>query len=144
MPLHEIEKQIHIESMMNESWNLYETIAGVRFGKSMPPKYALEIYPKAAGLAGVCWQYNGKIWINSAYYHGCVESKIKVTEICAHEIAHYLQWVWYPKAKQAHGVEFRQIMQAIGYAGDTYHTMDVSKAKAASKSSKQVKLVSLF
>jgi len=53
--------------------------------------------------------------------------------IIAHELAHVIQYRLYPKAKQAHGVDFRYIMQSIGFNGNTYHSFSVSKAKAKAK-----------
>lgn len=45
-----------------------------------------------------------------------------------HEVAHMIQRIVYPKAKQSHGPEFRKIMSALGAPTATYHNYDVKDA----------------
>ena len=47
-----------------------------------------------------------------------------------HELAHIIQFIVYPYAKQAHGSEFRSIMQVMGFDGRTYHSYNVNAAKS--------------
>lgn len=42
-----------------------------------------------------------------------------------HEIAHLVQRIVAPNAKQAHGPEFRRIHKALGGNGKTYHNFDI-------------------
>lgn len=45
-----------------------------------------------------------------------------------HEVAHMIQRILYPNAKQAHGPEFRRIMSALGAPTETHHNYDVTDA----------------
>ena len=47
-----------------------------------------------------------------------------------HELAHIVQYIIYPFAKQAHGPEFRSIMQTMGFSSRTYHSYNVKTAKS--------------
>lgn len=46
-----------------------------------------------------------------------------------HEVAHLVVREVYPRAKQAHGPEFRYVMSCLGKSGRTYHSYDVSGLK---------------
>lgn len=43
-----------------------------------------------------------------------------------HEVAHIVTKIVYPHAKQAHGPEFRHVMNLFGLDGRTYHSMVVN------------------
>ena len=85
---------------------------------------------KGIGRAGSAWQRAGRIEINIAYIcsHDCIEQH---KNTIAHELAHIIVHRLYPKAKQAHGIEFRYIMGLMGYDGSTYHSMSRKEAKQA-------------
>jgi predicted SprT family Zn-dependent metalloprotease len=115
-----------IENTAKEYWEAYD-FALPNIGK-IPP---IECVVKANRIAGFAY-YSDKVEFNLAYFcshHNTTE----LAEIIAHELAHIIQYRIYPRARQAHGPEFRYIMQSIGFAGHTYHSMSVSKAKAISK-----------
>lgn len=42
-----------------------------------------------------------------------------------HEIAHHYVFLYYPKAKQGHGPEFRKIMNILQLNSETYHSMQL-------------------
>lgn len=46
-----------------------------------------------------------------------------------HEIAHLIVKKLFPFAKQAHGPEFRRVMNAVGFEGTTYHKYDISEVR---------------
>lgn len=46
-----------------------------------------------------------------------------MTKTLGHEIAHHYVFLYCPKAKQAHGPEFRNIMNILQLNGETYHSM---------------------
>ena len=72
-------------------------------------------------LAGVAYCRNKKIGINPHYY---VDQGFEVMkEVLIHELAHVIQFVLYPKAKQAHGPEWKGIMRTLGVEPNTYHSM---------------------
>ena len=99
------------------------------------PRIDFEI--KKSKTAGFAF-YNPKkgILFNLAYF--CTHENMQdLKEVIAHELSHIVQYRVFPQAKQAHGIEFRFIMQQIGFTGDTYHYMSVSKAKAAISSIKE-------
>jgi len=66
-----------------------------------------------------------------------MENHTEFDRTIAHELAHVIQFRLYPRAKQAHGPEFRAIMLVLGYNGSTYHSYSVSKAKSIAKSLQQ-------
>ena len=47
-----------------------------------------------------------------------------------HELAHIVQYLVYPFAKQAHGPEFKSIMRTMGFSDRTYHSYNVKAAKS--------------
>ena len=70
--------------------------------------------------------------INAAYFMHKHDNN-ELRETIAHELAHYIQDACYRPFKQWHGVEFRHIMNSIGYSGDTYHKMSVAAARSVAK-----------
>lgn len=48
-------------------------------------------------------------------------------ETLAHELAHVIQYVCFPHAKQAHGPEWKRIMRDLGFEPSTYHSMERPK-----------------
>lgn len=53
-----------------------------------------------------------------------------LNETVPHEVVHHYIKKYYPRAKQAHGPEFRRLMRAIGAIGSTKHAMKLeSKTK---------------
>lgn len=75
--------------------------------------------------AGYCrsWQNKFELRFNSVIA-GRVGEEFENT--ISHEIAHFIQKIVYPAAKQSHGPEFRMIHTALGGTGKTYHNYDVS------------------
>lgn len=130
-----IEKELKIRAWYEETWQLF-CAAPTGIDSAVVHVPILEIVAKGTPFAGMYYYGRrfgvvGKIEINSAYFD--CESECSVNEckeIIAHELAHHLVINKFPKAKQAHGPEFRWIMNSIGYRGDTYHKFSVSKAKA--------------
>ena len=85
---------------------------------------------KGVGRAGSAWQRAGIIEINIAYI--CSHDSIEQHRCTiAHELAHIIVWRLYPKAKQAHGAEFRYIMGLMGFDSSTYHSMSRKEAAKA-------------
>jgi hypothetical protein len=135
----DIEKQIDVETIFHSTWKQY--MGAIELGLISNPfgllpqgikKPQLICICKGVNYAGRYYPTGNIVQINTAYYDGVSDKNLKTT--IAHEIAHHLQWVLFPHFKQWHGVEFRQIMQAIGYDGDTYH--DMSPRVAASRAAK--------
>jgi len=91
----------------------------------LPP---IKMVWKKSGVAGFAY-YKGIVEFNVPYFLSHTNQE-ELEELIAHELAHIIQYRIYPKAKQAHGPEFRYIMNCIGLAGRTYHYMSVSKAKS--------------
>ncbi len=48
-----------------------------------------------------------------------------ITRTLGHEIAHHYVFLYYPKAKQGHGPEFRKIMNILQLNCETYHSMQL-------------------
>lgn len=140
--MHDIEKQVIVECIAHEQWMLY--CATVEYGIAIADKSitAPAIVCICAGInsAGIYYKrhakYNGKptIEINTAYYNG--GSVVSLTETIAHELAHHIVGALYPMAKQAHGIEFRQVMHSIGASGSTYHAMNTKLARQVARKAK--------
>ncbi len=116
-----------IETEAIAIWKQYQAIYNCG---EMPPVTCEIENSKTAGFA----YYNQAkgIKLNLAFF--CTHAnELDLKETIAHELAHIVQFRCFPKAKQAHGTEFRFVMQSIGYSGNTYHYMDPGKAKAAIK-----------
>lgn len=73
-----------------------------------------------------------------AYYKGFIELNIRYAmlhkeefkQTIKHELAHIICFKLFPKAKQAHGPEFRSVLSCVSTNSDTYHHMNVEVAKA--------------
>lgn len=134
--LNTLEAKLFISEVSSKVWKEYQQVYNC--GDQPPILYEI----KAKSGAGFAY-YSGKVKYNLAYF--CtVEDKQELEQIVAHELAHIVQYRCFPRAKQAHGTEFRTILALAGYKTDTYHRMDVAKAKAATKTLKdQIILVDL-
>ena len=88
------------DSTIVVEWFEHNTIAG-------------KAYPKLNKVA-----FNTKLMHNTGYQNTVL-----------HELAHLYTSDLFPHAKQAHGPEFRMIMQELGGKPNTYHNYEVQKAK---------------
>lgn len=135
--IHLIEKDIMIQQMAIETWALYyASVIGtsmVSNGIGQIPIVVTSKGIKTAGYYHAGSRYrNAYITINAAYWNGDIEDAAGmkgIEETIAHEIAHHITHCMFPNAKQWHGTEFRFVMQAIGYDGNTYHYMNCKDAK---------------
>lgn len=92
---------------------------------SLPPIKCIIKKSRTAGYA----YYKGQVEFNLTYF--CTHDRMDdLVELIAHELAHIIQFRLFPAAPQAHGPEFRSIMQSIGFKGDTYHYMNTYAAKS--------------
>lgn len=131
-----IEKEILVESLMNQIWSMYlMSIIGSSIVSKNVNKPRLVCICKGIGAAGRYYASRGIVEINVAYYNGDGNTSNLETTI-AHEIAHHIAHCIWPNASQWHGPEFRMVMNSIGYDGDTYHSMSRNKAKAVAQKSK--------
>lgn len=109
-------------------------IAWAKFSEVYPdcgtmPELSYEI--KSSNCAGFAF-YSGKVLFNLSYF--CThEDALELEETVAHELAHIVQYRCINQAKQAHGPEFKLLMQLAGYKGTTYHKFSPQKAKASIK-----------
>lgn len=73
------------------------------------------------GIAGQARYYGNEILINEFYM---IEHEASVLhDTVAHEVCHLYQHKYIGHAKQAHGPEFRGLMNLLGLAGKTHHNM---------------------
>lgn len=130
-----IEKELLVESLVLEVWAMYlVSVIGSSIVSKNVAKPQLRCICKGIGAAGRYYASRGIVEINVAYYNGGLTDQL--TETIAHEIAHHIAHCIWPNASQWHGPEFRMVMGAIGYDGDTYHSMSRSKAKMVAQKSK--------
>lgn len=137
--MHTIEKEVLIESLYGKCFTMYQAsvIGGYMVKHNIQmPKLVFEC--KGKGMAGHYMPaFGGRIaviMINTAYYSGGAIGNLETT--IAHELAHHIADCIWPKATQWHGPEFRMVMQAIGYDGETYHHMSKAVAKVVAQKAK--------
>lgn len=136
MTMHTIEKEILVESLYGKAFAQYQAsvIGGymIKHNITLP---ALRFECKGKGTAGYYSASKpASICINLAYYNGGDITNLETT--IAHELAHHITHCIWPHCKQWHGSEFRMVMQAIGYDGNTYHRMSVKVAKMVASKAK--------
>ncbi len=85
---------------------------------------------KATNSAGFA-MYKGAIELNLAY--AASEGMRAFAPTIDHELAHIVQFRCFPNAKQAHGVEFRCILDSLFADNSTHHNYDVRKAASTAK-----------
>lgn len=73
------------------------------------------------GYAGRAWGAARMIAISPDYYREYPERILNIT--VPHEVVHIYVGKYYPRARQAHGPEFRHMMNLLGLEGKTYHDM---------------------
>lgn len=129
--MHDIEKQIIVEQRFKQVIELY---SGTVYAAGCAVDCKLVCICKGIGAAGRYYPRTKVIEINTAYFDGMTCAPLD--ETIAHELAHHITAILYPKARQWHGVEFRAVMQSIGYRGDTYHSMKRKDAVAVASRSK--------
>ena len=76
-------------------------------------------------VAGYAYRWEKRVEFNLRFAE---EQDFETTIM--HELAHIVQYKVYPFAKQAHGPEFRSIMQTMGFSTRTYHSYNVKEAKS--------------
>lgn len=115
-----------IKEEYENAWNNYSKT----FNLAPYKKPECIIINKSIRIAGFAYRNCNKVEFNLAY---CMTEKDKFSRTIYHEVAHIVQFLLFPNAKQAHGSEFRHIMNSQGLDGSTYHTYSVTKAKAVAK-----------
>ena len=120
-----------ILAITQQYWNKYVEYMpeGSEIGTIPPVTFAW----KKSRVAGFAY-YSGKVEFNVPYFLSH-PNQADLEEIIAHELAHIIQYRIYPHSRQAHGPEFRYIMNCIGFSGRTYHYMNVAAAKSVAASS---------
>jgi SprT protein len=105
---------------------------------SKAAKEAVELFPRFSGhvadvkffskgvVAGKAWRHLNILEFNTVLAE---RAGLEFTTTIYHEVAHLVVNEVYPRAKQAHGPEFRYVMQMLGKSGRTYHKYDVSGLK---------------
>lgn len=120
-----LEAKLWLIDQQNRIWKLFQDTYNCG---SVP---AIEFSTKKSKVAAFAF-YSGKVEYTLSYF--CTHQELKELEqIVAHEVAHIVQFRVFPKAKQAHGTEFRSILEFAGYKPDTYHKFSVSRAKSGVK-----------
>jgi len=74
-------------------------------------------------FAGLAYRVYNIVILNSLYVRDHFEDALNVT--LAHEICHLYQHKYYPRAKQAHGPEWKNLMRLLNLAPNTYHKLSV-------------------
>ena len=83
----------------------------------------VEWFDNRVKVAGLAHTGRNKVSYNSDYIG---QEDFWATTV-KHEVAHHIQnWI-YPRARQAHGPEFRRVMKLLGCSGRTRHSMSTPK-----------------
>lgn len=83
------------------------------------------------GVAGSARYSKSEVAISEDYLQFHPEHIFDVT--IPHEICHHYVDKYFPRAKQAHGPEFRRLMNILGLKGDTYHSLGVVPGTSGKK-----------
>jgi predicted SprT family Zn-dependent metalloprotease len=86
------------------------------------------------GRAGQANTYYNQIAISKHYLQEHTERVLNIT--VPHEVCHLYVRKYAPRAKQAHGREFRYFMNLLGLEGKTYHDMQLKEAAHKNKQRK--------
>jgi predicted SprT family Zn-dependent metalloprotease len=85
----------------------------------------IEFTTRKSNYAGKAYLFSQKVEFNLRY-----AEEPSFMDTVAHELAHIIQFRLFPRAKQAHGPEFRAILDSIGSDSSTYHRYNVTTAKS--------------
>jgi SprT protein len=77
-------------------------------------------------VAGLAYMNKNLIELNFQLFDKYTEAFFNRT--IPHEAAHLITRILFPKAKQAHGPEWRHVMNILGVDSSTYHKYDISCA----------------
>jgi predicted SprT family Zn-dependent metalloprotease len=91
--------------------------------KSFDPSVMVEFFEHNT-IAGKAYPKERKVAFNTKLMHN-----VDFSNTVIHELAHIFTADRFPLAKQAHGPEFRMVMQELGGVANTYHSYEVQKAK---------------
>ena len=86
---------------------------------------AIHFNTNKSPVAGYAYRWEKKVEFNLRF-----AEELDFETTIMHELAHIVQYIVYPFAKQAHGPEFRSIMQTMGFSPRTYHSYNVKAAKS--------------
>lgn len=112
--IHRIEAAVN---KLNRIWNRRVTMPEVAF---IDGNYS---------VAGTANYRQHKIEINTKFLtHEKFFDYSQGGETCEHEVAHLFTKILFPNAKQAHGPEFRRVMNSLGLTGRTRHSMHLEDA----------------
>lgn len=111
----------------NIAWEQFSTI----FNCGKIPE--VEIISKPTRYAGIAYRSGKKVSFNIPF---CMIEGSNFIRTIRHELAHVIQCRLFPNAAQAHGKEFRYILESLGFESKTYHTYDTRVAKSLAKKTK--------
>lgn len=79
------------------------------------------------GCTGRASSNSTTIQLSSEYlnYH----KEYVMNQTIPHEICHLYQFAYHPRAKQAHGPEFRRLMMVLGLQGNTCHNLGLAQGQ---------------
>ena len=76
---------------------------------------------KAAGRCGTHWP-GGKLKKCNLFFNLAIAAENgKFEETITHEIAHFVAYKMYGRNIKPHGLEWKSVMNDLGYSGDVYH-----------------------
>ena len=123
-------KQEAIDFILSQSkivWDLYSNVYNCQ---ELP---LIEIQSKSNRIAGTAYRSGKKVTFNLAF---CMVEGEEFIRTIRHELAHIIQFRLFPSAPQAHGPEFRSILESLGFDSSTYHKYDTLAAKSIAKKTK--------
>lgn len=89
-----------------------------------PPKIKIVFRTDLNRFGGFAYRDLSRIELNTQMFLANTEEFFQRT--IPHEVGHIVQFILKPKAKQAHGPEWREIMTIMGYGQSRTHSYDTS------------------
>jgi len=114
------------EQDMIQVRNIINDTICLKLGSSWKDKVTFAFRTDMKRAAGWALIYKNHIDLNQQLFEHNRQEFFNTT--IPHECVHLIVSKIYPKAKQAHGPEFKEVMVSIGANPSTYHKMNVSVA----------------
>lgn len=123
MKLSSLQATLYIQKTAKAAWFEFQQI----YNCGLLPEIVIQSHK--TGTAGTAFRNGKKVTFNLRY---AMSEGSAFDRTIYHELAHIIQFRLFPNASQAHGPEFRAIMESVGKDGSTYHSYSVRAAKSVS------------
>jgi SprT protein len=112
--------QLYLDRVNLKIQETIQKYFGIDFKYDIPVTFRTDMKAKA----GIAYRRNHRIELSEQLFLENIEKFFATT--IPHEVAHIIQYLAFPNAKQGHGPEWRSIMDRIGVESNRCHTYDVT------------------